>query len=236
VAQKLGIDALQAGARRLGLGQPTGIEIPGERSGFIPDRYWKQATYKQPWQLGETLVAGIGQGYILATPLQLCVLASRIASGMQVVPRLVHSVGAQPQPRPAVEPVGFSPEAINAVRDAMNAVTNEQGGTAYPWRITDPALAMAGKTGTAQVRVITQEERIHGVRQNENLPWNLRDHGLFIGFAPVARPRYACAVVIEHGGLNSHPHVQIARDALALAQTRDVVGRPTAYPLTAAVL
>ncbi len=235
-ALKLGIDGLQAGARRLGLGQTTGIEIPGERSGFIPDRYWKQATYRQPWQLGETVVAGIGQGYILATPLQLCVIAARIASGMQVVPRLVHSVGTQLQPRPQVEAIGFSPDALNAVRDAMSAVTNEPGGTAYPWRITDPALAMAGKTGTAQVRVISAEERLHGVRSNESLPWNLRDHGLFIGFAPVVNPRYACAVVIEHGGLNAHPHVQIARDALALAQSRDILGRPAAWPLTAASL
>jgi penicillin-binding protein 2 len=235
-ALKLGIDGLQAGARRLGLGQTTGIEIPGERSGFIPDRYWKQATYRQPWQLGETVVAGIGQGYILTTPLQLCVLAARIASGMQVVPRLVHSVGAQLQPRPPVEAIGFSPDALSTVREAMSAVTNEPGGTGYPWRITDPALAMAGKTGTAQVRVISAEERLHGVRSNESLPWNLRDHGLFIGFAPVENPRYACSVVIEHGGLNSHPHVQIARDALALAQTRDILGRPTGWPLTAASL
>lgn len=236
VALKLGIDALQAGARRLGLGQTTGIEIPGERSGFIPDRYWKQATYREPWQLGETVVAGIGQGYILATPLQLCVLAARIASGMQVAPRLVHSLGAQAQGRPEIEAVGFSPDALNAVRDAMAAVANEPGGTAYPWRITDPVLAMAGKTGTAQVRVISNEERTHGVRSNESLPWNLRDHGLFIGFAPVEKPRYAISVVIEHGGLNTHPHVQIARDALTLAQTRDVLGRPNAYPLTAASL
>ena len=86
------------------------------------------------------------------------------------------------------------------------------------------------------MRVITPEERLHGVRSNESLPWNLRDHGLFIGFAPVSRPRYACAVVIEHGGLNSHPHVEIARDTLALVQSRDILGRPTAYPLRAAGL
>lgn len=235
-ALKLGIDGLSEGAKRLGLGQPTGIEIPGERSGFIPDRYWKQATFHEPWQLGETVVAGIGQGYILATPLQLCVLAARIASGMQVAPRVVHSLGAQPLPRPAVEPVGFSPEALSVVRDAMSSVTNEPGGTAYAWRITDPTMAMAGKTGTAQVRVISNEERQHGVRSNESLPWNLRDHGLFMGFAPVDKPRYAIAVVIEHGGLNAHPQVQLARDALMLAQTRDVLGRPTAYPLQAASL
>ena len=179
---------------------------------------------------------GVGQGYILAAPLQLCVLASRIASGMHVMPRVVHSLGAQPLPRPAVEPIGFAPDALNVIRDAMSSVTNEPGGTAYPWRITDPMLAMAGKTGTAQVRVISNEERQHGVRSNENLPWNLRDHGLFIGFAPVDKPRYAIAVVIEHGGLNSHPQVQLERDALTLAQTRDVLGRPTAYPLQAAAL
>lgn len=235
-ALKLGIDGLAAGAKRLGLGQGTGIEIPGERNGFIPDRYWKQATFKEPWQLGETVVAGIGQGYILTTPLQLCVLAARIASGMQVEPRVVHSLGAQPLSRPTVEPVGFAPDALNVVREAMSSVTNEPGGTAYPWRITDPMMAMAGKTGTAQVRVISNEERQHGVRSNESLPWNLRDHGLFIGFAPVDKPRYAIAVVIEHGGLNSHPQVQLARDALMLAQTRDVLGRPTAYPLQAAAL
>src|SRR5262249_39343961 len=112
VAMKLGIDALQAGAPRLRLGLPPRNENPGERSGFIPDRYWKQATYKEAWQQGETLVAAIGQGYVLATPLQLCVLAARIASGMQVSPRIVHSLGAQMQPRPQLEPVGFSPRAL----------------------------------------------------------------------------------------------------------------------------
>jgi penicillin-binding protein 2 len=234
VALKLGIDALQAGARKLGLGAPTGIEIPGERAGFIPNREWKQKTFKEPWQLGETLVAGIGQGYILTTPLQLCVLAARIAGGREVSPRLVHSLGATQRPRPTVEPVGFSPEALDAVRQAMIAVANEPGGTAYSWRITDPAYAMAGKTGTAQVRVISAAERATGIRSNESLPWKLRDHGIFMGFAPVDKPRYACAVLIEHGGLNAHPQVALARDALLLAQKRDILGRRPAYPINSA--
>ena len=89
---------------------------------------------------------------------------------------------------------------------------------------------MAGKTGTAQVRVITAAEHITGVRKNESLPWALRDHGLFIGYAPLDKPRYACAVVIEHGGVGAHPQVQVARDALAFAQSRDILGRATAYP------
>jgi penicillin-binding protein 2 len=234
VALKLGIDALQAGARRLGLGALTGIEIPGERAGFIPDRAWKQKTFKEPWQLGETLVAGIGQGYILTTPLQLCVLAARIAGGKRVSPRLVHSLGAEKQPRPPVEALDFSPEALDAVRQAMIAVANEPGGTAYGWRITDPAFAMAGKTGTAQVRVISAQERASGIRSNESLPWKLRDHGIFIAFAPTDKPRYACAILIEHGGLNSHPQVSLARDALLLAQKRDILGRPPSYPVNSA--
>jgi penicillin-binding protein 2 len=234
VALKLGIDALQAGARRLGLGQATGIEIPGERSGFIPDRYWKQATFKEPWQIGETLVASIGQGYVLTTPLQLCTLSARIASGMQVSPRIVHSLGAQQMPRTAPEPVGFSAKALAAVREGMNAVTNEPGGTGYWWRILDKQYAMAGKTGTAQVRVITRQERITGVRTNESLPWALRDHSLFVGYAPVEKPRYACSVIIEHGAVAAHPNVQVARDALLFAQQRDILGRATAYPVKSA--
>ena len=234
VAMKLGIDALSAGARRLGLGLPTGIEIPGERTGFIPDRFWKQATFKESWQQGETLIAGIGQGYILATPLQLCVLAARLASGMQVAPRLVHAIGPQMQPRAHAEPVGFSADALNAVREAMFAAVNEPGGTAYSWRIPDKSIAMAGKTGTAQVRVITRQERAGGVRKNEDLPWTLRDHGLFIAYAPADKPRYACAVVIEHGGVGAHPQVQVARDALAFAQRRDILGRTAAYPMNSA--
>ena len=233
-ALKLGIDDLQAGARRLGLGAATGIEIPGERAGFIPTRAWKQKTFKESWQLGETLVAGIGQGYILTTPLQLCVLAARIAGGKKVVPRLVHSLGTVKRVPDEVDPLDFSPEALDAVRQAMIAVANEPGGTAYGWRITEPEFAMAGKTGTAQVRVISAAERATGIRSNESLPWKLRDHGIFIAFAPTDKPRYACAVLIEHGGINAHPQVALARDALLLAQKRDILGRPPAYPVNSA--
>jgi penicillin-binding protein 2 len=234
VALKLGIDAIQASAHRLGLGQTTGIEIPGERSGFIPDRYWKQAAFKEPWQLGETLVTSIGQGFVLATPLQLCVLAARIASGKQVSPRIVHSLGSQRLPRPEPEPIGFSARALRAVRDGMDAVTNDTGGTGYWWRILDKKYAMAGKTGTAQVRVITRQERVTGVRTNESLPWALRDHSLFIAYAPLDKPRYACSVVIEHGAVAAHPNVQVARDALLFAQERDILGRAPAYPVKSA--
>jgi len=234
VARRLGIDRMEAAARALGFGAPTGIELPGEQSGLIPGRAWKLARYGVPWQQGDTLSAGIGQGYVTVTPIQLCTLAARIASGKALVPRVAHMVGSTVQPRPLPAPLPFSQAAFATIRAGLNSVCNEPGGTGYAWRIVQPAFEMAGKTGTAQVRVITKEERLAGVRKNESLPWNLRDHGLFWAYAPAPAPRYACAVIIEHGGLGSHPHVQMARDILLYAQQRDPVMLPTAYPLHAA--
>ena len=234
VARRLGIDKMEAAARAMGLGAATGIEIPGESSGFIPGAAWKEARYGVPWQMGETLVTGIGQGYVLVTPLQLATMAARIASGRAVTPRIAHTVGSLSLPRPLPDPLPFSDEALAAVRDGMNAVVNE-GGTAGGFRITQPGFEMAGKTGTAQVRVITKQEHAAGVRKNAALPWNLRDHGLFIAFAPVAAPRYACACIVEHHS-DGHPQVQIAHDVLLFAQQRDPLKLRTAYPANAAML
>jgi len=235
LAKRLGIDRLEEGVRKLGLGQPTGIELPGERAGVIPSRAWKLATFGVPWQQGETLNTGIGQGYVLVTPLQLCTMAARIASGKTVLPRITRVVGHDLHERPAIAPLPFSDEAIAAVRAGMDAVCNQPGGTAHTWRIDEPGFEMAGKTGTAQVRRITREERATGVKKDGSLPWNLRDHGLFIAFAPVEKPRYAIAVIVEHGALG-HPQVQMARDILLFTQKRDPIGLPTAYPIASASL
>jgi penicillin-binding protein 2 len=113
---------------------------------------------------------------------------------------------------------------MRIVQDGMNRVTNEVGGTAYGARIQEPGMAMAGKTGTAQVRRITLAERLKGVKKNEDLPWEQRDHALFVGFAPVGAPRYAVAVVVEHGGGGSKVAAPIARDALIEAQRRNSGG------------
>jgi len=234
VARRLGIDKMEAAARALGLGATTGIEIPGENGGFIPGAAWKEARYGIPWQVGETLVTGIGQGYVLTTPLQLATMAARIASGRAVTPRIAHTVGTTSQPRPLPDPLPFSDDAFAKVRQGMDAVCNG-GGTASRYRITEPGFEMAGKTGTAQVRVITAQERAGGVRNDTSLPWNLRDHGLFIGFAPVINPRYAAACIVEHGALG-HPQVQIVRDVLLFAQKRDPLKLRTAYPTNAAML
>ncbi|HEV2563397.1 MAG TPA: penicillin-binding protein 2 [Rhizomicrobium sp.] len=235
-ARRLGIDKIEEAAHMLGLGQPTGIEIPGERAGVIPGRAWKLANFGVPWQQGETLVTGIGQGYVLTTPIQLCTLAARIASGNQVSPRVARVIGNNVQQRAELKALQFSDAAIAAVHSGMSAVTNEPGGTAYSWRIPDAGFEMAGKTGTAQVRRISKEEHAAGVKKNESLPWNLRDHALFIAYAPADRPRYACSVIIEHGAVGAHPQVQMARDILLFAQQRDPVKLPTAYPINAASL
>jgi penicillin-binding protein 2 len=235
-SRRVGIDRIEEAARKLGLGALTGIELPGEHSGLVPSRAWKQKTYKQAWQQGDTLSVGIGQGYMTVTPLQLCQQAARIASGNAVSPRMVHSVGGHAQPRPDSPKLAFGDEALTRVRSGMNRVMNEGGGTAFNWRIADAGFEMAGKTGTAQVRVYTQQEHEHGMNSNASLEWKLRDHALFIGYAPVGNPKYAIVSMIEHGATTAHPHVQMARDILLFAQKRDTIGRPTAYPVTAAVL
>ena len=235
-SRRVGIDKIEEAARKLGLGAVTGIELPGEHSGLIPSRAWKQKTYKQAWQQGDTLSVGIGQGYVTATPLQLCQQAARLASGKAVSPRLVHSVGNRLQPRPEAAKLDFSDEAMARVRDGMNKVMNEAGGSAFAWRITEPGLEMAGKTGTAQVRVYSEGQHGGPITKNSALDWKLRDHAMFIGFAPIANPKYAVVCMIEHGATPAHPHVQMARDILTFAQKRDTLGKATAYPVRSAAL
>ena len=236
LAKRLGIDKIDTYIQALGLGAPTGIELPGERSGLIPSKEWKRATLGQPWQQGETLITGIGQGYVLVTPLQLCMQAARIASGKAVVPRVTRYVGPHEQPRPTVAALPFSPDTYKAVRQGMYMAVNVPGGTAYLRRITEPGFEMAGKTGTAQVRRITKEERARGQTKTTHLPWKYREHELFIGFAPVDKPRYACSVVIEHGAAIYPFHIEVARDILLFTQKRDPANLPTAYPVASASL
>jgi len=235
-SRRLGIDKIEAAARLLGLGAPTGIELPGERSGLIPSRAWKQKTYNWAWQQGDTISIAIGQGYVTATPLQLCQMAARVASGKQVSARMVHLVGDKVMDLAAAPHLPVSDEALAVVRAGMDKVCNEPGGTSFAWRINEPGFEMAGKTGTAQVRVYSKEERARGLTNNANLAWKLRDHALFIGYAPVNNPKYAIVCMIEHGATPPHPHCQMARDILLFAQKRDTVGRPTAYPVKSAAI
>ena len=232
-ARRLGIDRLAATARRFGFGGLLGIDFPGERPGLIPSREWKLVATGAAWSQGETLIAGIGQGSVLATPLQLATMAARFVTGRAVVPRLVRNDGLLPPGGDPASPdfpvLGIDPRALALVLDGMNAVVNEQGGTAYAARIADPSLAMGGKSGTSQVRRISQYERARGVRKARQIPWKERDHALFVAYAPVAAPRYVCATVVEHGGASagggSAVAAPICRDILLEAQRRDPARR-----------
>ena len=231
-ARRTGIDRIAAMARRFGFGTPLGLDVPGERAGLIPTRDWKLAATGTSWQQGETVITGIGQGSVLATPLQLATMAARLATGRAIVPHLLREERLQPggdQRLPGFPGLGIEPRHLALVLDGMSAVVNEQGGTAYAARITDPALAMGGKSGTSQVRRISQYERDHGVRKTTEVPWKERDHALFTAFAPVGAPRYVCAVVVEHGGETggggSAAAAPICRDVLIEAQRRDPARR-----------
>lgn len=206
-AQQIGMQQIAGMARRLGLGEKFPLPFPSQSYGTVPDPAWKMKKFSQSWERYDTVNATIGQGYMLANPTQLAVMAARIASGRQLLPRFILEKN-QPQPRS----LGINPEHLTFVRKAMSDVVNGPG-TAGRARLPIPDILLAGKTGTAQVRRITMAERRAGVLSNASLPWKFRDHGLFICFAPFDRPRYAAAVVIEHGG-GSGAAYPIARDVL----------------------
>ncbi|MFP6730423.1 MAG: penicillin-binding protein 2 [Alphaproteobacteria bacterium] len=228
IALRVGINRIAKMARRFGFGELANIDLYGERPGLMPDRDWKLANYEVAWQKGETLVAGIGQGFVQATPLQLAVMAARIASGgTAVTPHLSRRAlrratedGAA-ETGPVFESLGLSPASLDVIVEGMTRVVNNVRGTAYRARIDESELAMAGKTGTSQVRNISKSERKTGVFKNAQRPWEERDHALFVAFAPIDDPRYSISIVVEHGGSGSSVAAPIARDILRETQRRD---------------
>ncbi len=221
VAELLGVDRIAEMATRLGLGAQTGVEMTSERSGLMPTRAWKKAVYEESWHGGDTLNVGIGQGYVATTPMQLAVMIARLANGANaVVPRLVRRDDRAPE----FSPLGIDPTHLEFIHKAMISVVNDQdGGTAFNARIGDEALEMAGKTGTAQVRRKSRDERL-AERDVHEIPWNERDHALFVGYAPYHAPRYACAAVLEHGFSGSGAAAPVVRDVLREAQRRNSAG------------
>lgn len=229
IAMKVGIDKIAEMGRKLGLGVRHDIPMSAITDGLMPDKNWKLERYKKDWVIGDTVNASIGQGFVLASPLQLAVMTARLATGKAVSPRLVHSVAGVPVPDDPGPDMGLDPQLFAAVRQGMYAVSNSQRGTGYSARIDDKALRMAGKSGTSQVRNISAAERARGVISNADLPWNRRDHALFVGFAPFDAPRYAAAVVVEHGGGGSSVAGPIVRDILLRAMS-DGIPPSSAYP------
>ncbi len=227
LSQRLGIGRIAEMARRFGLGSPTGIDLGGERRGNVPDADWKQAVIGDYWRPGDTLVAGIGQGYVEATPLQMAMMTARIANGGKVVvPRLTRDLFAgdrvSARPQAEVPKIDIDPYALVMVKKAMQQVVNHEKGTARGSRLVDSAWTMSGKTGTSQVRRITEAERRKRVLKNEELEWLKRDHALFVAFAPFQDPRYAVAVVVEHGGSGSSAAAPVARDIMLELEKREL--------------
>ena len=229
LAQQIGIDRMSTMARRLGLGMRHDLPMSAVAEGIAPDRDWKRKRHNQEWQVGDSINASIGQGYVLASPLQLAVMTARIATGKEVAPRLVRSIDGVTQPVPEFASLGITESSLRVARQGMDAVVNNAHATGARSRIVAPEWRMAGKTGTSQVRNITAAERARGVIRNEQLPWNRRDHGLFVCYAPYDNPRYAVSVVVEHGMGGGSAAAPIARDVLLFALAG---GMPplTAYP------
>ncbi|MCB2051616.1 MAG: penicillin-binding protein 2 [Novosphingobium sp.] len=197
-AQKLGMDVIAAMAHRLGMGEEYPLPVASQFYGTVPDPAWKLKKYGRPWQTFDTVNATIGQGYMLASPLQLAVMATRLATGNKVMPRLLFD-----PKKPLMESMNFHGDHTSIIRQAMSDVVNGPG-TAHRAQLPIPDVKMAGKTGTAQVVSLN-------VSKGKGGPWRYRDHGLFIFFAPFDKPKYAGAVVIEHGG-GSGSAYPIARD------------------------
>ena len=217
LALKVGIDKISDMANRLGLGVRHDLPMSAVASGLAPNREWKQRVHGQDWLIGDTANASIGQGYMLASPMQLAVMTARIASGRSIAPRLLKSIDGVEQPNSEAEPLGLNENNLRTVRRGMFSVSNDRRGTGYRSRIIAEDMRMAGKSGTSQVRNITAAERAAGVIRNEDLPWERRDHALYVCYAPYDNPRYAVSVVVEHGGGGSKAAAPIARDVLLQA-------------------
>ena len=218
LARRCGIDAIARMARRLGFGQTYDCGIALQKAGIIPDPEWKQRRLGKSWFGGETILAGIGQGYVSTTPLQLAVMTARLATGKAVVPTLVRPpLGEKIQDAPSL---GLRSEGLEAIRRALFAVVNEEGGTGAAARIEEGTARLSGKTGTSQVSRASSE------RSNSELRWEERDHALFVGFAPSARPRYAVAVVVEHAGSGGVAAAPIVKEMMTDLLALDPTARP----------
>ena len=246
IARKLGVDRLRETSVKFGLGDKVLNEtFSNEKKGLVPNTQWKKNTLGKGWVLGETLITGIGQGYIQTTPLQLCLMTAQLANGgFKIYPKitvekndktaeeiklLINQNSNNINDNFLKEGKDFfnslvknkhkklfsNSENIKLVREAMFASTNEIRGTSYSSRIEDPKYQFAGKTGTSQVRRITKAARELDLNTSE-IPYNERDHALYIAFGPYKNPRYALSVVIEHGGSGSSTAAPIAKELFKL--------------------
>ena len=215
IALLLGIEKIADMAEILGLGNYTGITLENEQKGIIPNKEWKLKRYGEKWHQGETVIAGIGQGYVQVTPLQLAVMTSRVANGgYEVSPSFIKLDLDQ---KGKIKKLPISKSNIEIVKKGMFEVVNGEKGTAVAAAFDLNGIKMSGKTGTTQVRRISMKERQSGILKDEDLPWHLRNHALFVGYAPHNNPKYAVAVVVEHGSSGSGVAAPIASKILKKA-------------------
>ena len=218
-ALRLGIEKIADMARRFGLGSKINVGLENEKSGLIPDKAWKLKRFGEPWQQGESLISGIGQGYILTTPLQLATMVARVANGgYEVKPTFSKLTNDE---KSHIKKINVNQNYLDMVKEGMYEVVNVPGATAYGSRFDYHGIKMAGKTGSTQVRRITMKERQNRILKQEELPWKYRDHGVFVGYAPADNPKYAVAVLVEHGGGGSKAAAPIASKILLEAVKLD---------------
>lgn len=230
VARRTGIDKIAAMAKRFGFGMPTGINLPGEKSGLMPTRRWKELILGEQWLQGDTYNTGIGQGYVLATPIQLAVMAAVLANdGYKIKPTILVPENRDTSVSSG-ENLNISKTYLQLMREGMFNVVNAAKGTAKTARLNVDGKLIAGKTGTTQVKRISMKEREEGLRSQDELPWEDRNHALFVSFGPTDNPRYALAVVIEHGGGGASTAAPVARAIMEAALKLDPASKPPKNP------
>tara|TARA_B100000989_G_scaffold180854_1_gene135936 strand:- start:2328 stop:4202 length:1875 start_codon:yes stop_codon:yes gene_type:complete len=217
IARKLGVDRLNETARKFGLGEKVfGNLFDIEKNGLVPSTQWKKNALGKGWLLGETIITGIGQGYIQTTPIQLCLMTAQIANGgYKIYPNIFIDDNKKNEPKDKFNQLFENSSNIKIVQDAMFGSTNEVMGTSYRSRIDNPIYQFAGKTGTSQVKRITERERELDLKTFE-IPYEDRDHALYIAFGPYKNPRYALSIVVEHGGNGSTTAAPIAKKLFKL--------------------
>ena len=219
IARRLGVDRLSETAYKFGLGERVFDNLFfNEKKGLVPNTEWKRNALGRGWLLGETIITGIGQGYIQTTPIQLCLMTAQIANGgYKIYPKITTDQNNNEFDK--FEPLFKNQRNIKIVQRSIYSSTNEVMGTSYSSRINDPKYRFAGKTGTAQVKRITEEERELELKTSE-IPYEQRDHALYVAFGPYENPRYAMSIVIEHGGSGSSTAAPIAKNLFKLVIDR----------------
>ena len=219
IARRLGVDRLSETAYKFGLGERVFDNLFfNEKKGLVPNTEWKRNALGKGWLLGETIITGIGQGYIQTTPIQLCLMTAQIANGgYKIYPKITTDQNNNEFDK--FEPLFKNQRNIKIVQRSIYSSTNEVMGTSYSSRINDPKYRFAGKTGTAQVKRITEEERELELKTSE-IPYEQRDHALYVAFGPYENPRYAMSIIIEHGGSGSSTAAPIAKKLFKLVIDR----------------